>query len=169
MQSCVPRDPSPGELARAPEAIGALFERMRDAFVAAGLERCAEVDWSIERPSKSHTRRHFASCRMDGLLVSVQTKLVLLEEEQQLGILAHELGHAADFLYPAELRVVRSVLLHREPSPRDERAWRGRDIDRLERDADGIARAVLGEKRGYTGSCQLQTLGRGRYRPSGLR
>ena len=49
--------------------------------------------------------------------------------------------------------------------------WRSRSTDEVEMVADQIAEMVMGQKIGYVGpsGCIVQTLGRGKTRPKGLR
>lgn len=163
---CTPREPAPGELLAAGDVLAPLFEDLRGKFLLAGLGRLALSRWQIDRalPAKP---RHFGACRTDGERIYLAARLVLLPEDQRAGIVAHELGHAADFLYPdaLELRPRVRVLC----APRNLGRWKQRDRDQIEQDADQIAGAVLGTHIGYVGDCQLQALGRGVPRPVGLR
>ncbi len=170
------------EITPLPKAVAArvlepYFQRLVSRFVEAGLTRASKTRLQVD--VKMHdTPRHFAACRDDGLLVLVAPQLCDQPVPTVEGILAHELGHAADFLYPAEwvLRGRRVVRRRREDFEEEEwerfaRAWQKRDADAVELTADGIAEWVLGTPLGYCGPCRLQTLGApecGR-RPVGLR
>jgi hypothetical protein len=169
--SCLPcnmRAPGPGELEHAGKLIGQTLRGLTAQMIAAGLPRLAQAHWRLDR-SRRDGVRHFASCRIDGRDILVHALIVTLPEPQMQGILAHELGHAADYLYPAALRCSGGALHRRAPTPAHLAAWFARSADRIERDADHIARAALGIRLGYTGPCLLQTVGEGPPRPANLR
>src|SRR5262249_25393398 len=124
------------------------------------------------------TARHFAACQDDGKIIIVAPHLAELPEETVLAILAHELGHATDFLYPGEfaLRGDDEPALRRAPDSLKPkhwhqwlRDWRQRDSDLVELSADAIAHHALGVRYGYRGPCLIQTFGETRLRPLGLR
>lgn len=145
------------------------FEELRDRFASAGLHRIAEV--RLRCNTEMHDNpRHFAGCLEDGTLIYAAPHLIELPERTVLGILAHELGHAADFLYPGEF-VLRGDHVVRMKADRERmRGWRRRDPDTVEIVADLIAEEVLQTPLGYRGPCHLQTLGMtGARRPKGLR
>jgi hypothetical protein len=134
--------------------------------------------------------RHFAACSEDGLSVVVAPQIVGLPQENLVAILSHELGHAADFLYPMRWQLCDGLLAEWEhpdweegpPRAVDERTlyarrrqWEARAHDEVERTADAIAeRAYLavGTPRTirYDGPCLLQRFEAGvAPRPRNLR
>ena len=151
------------------------FISVQERFVAQGLERCARTRlWCAEWIHD--TERHFAACSDDGLNIYAAPELADLPDNTVLAILAHEFGHSADFLYPAQFVRGRQGTTRRNfeaVSDKQVRAWmkgwRGRDDDAVEFAADHIAEYVLGVPIGYTGPCMLQCFNRGTARPAGLR
>ncbi len=168
---------------RVADAMMAPFiEEIADLFAQAGLLRLDGITFRASW-AEGGEGRNFAACRTDGRLIVFSPRMIYLPQNTILGILAHELGHAADFLYPARFvsdKQGRAVLLddtkkgvtaHEKPIP-DQwiRDWKNRTRDQEERMADVIAETVLGVRIGYTGDCLLQTLGEGIMpRPPGLR
>lgn len=159
------------------------FEAARELFLEAGLERCVKTKLVVS--GKMHdTPRHFAACRDDGLLIYVAPQMVELPDHFVVGIMAHEFGHAVDFLYPGEFRL-RGEAAAREAREavgpkqwaRVLRTWQRvhesqgtEDMDQVERLADAIAASVYGAPIGYGGPCRLQTFQGGETpRPEGLR
>ena len=145
------------------------FEELKERYMDAGLERVARTklrcaDFVHDKP------RHFAGCVEDGTVIYAAPHMIELPEETVMGILAHELGHAVDFLYPGEF-VLRGDRVARMPVDKERtRGWRRRDSDTVELVADHIAEAVLDIPIGYRGPCHLQSLGVGGVRrPLGLR
>lgn len=128
------------------------------------------------------TARHFAGC--DGSTILVAPEMGDLGEETVLAMLAHEFGHAVDFLYPGEYVLVDGDGITRMPATPNAKAkldargeqamvarmrhWRDRDEDTVEKTADAIAEKVLGRPIGYCGPCLLQCFG-GEPRPVALR
>lgn len=153
----------------------AYYTTIQEKFVSAGLTRCARTrlwcaDWIHDTP------RHFAACTDDGLNIYAAAELADLPDSTVLAILAHEFGHATDFLYPAEFARGRSGTERRDfQSVSDKQVrswvsgWRRRDADSVEFAADHIAEYVLGIPIGYAGPCMLQCFNRGTARPAGLR
>jgi len=141
------------------------------------LERYLEAGWDRVRhtrlrcdPGMHDTPRHFAGCLLSGKIIYVAPELVDLPQKTMLGILAHELGHATDFLYPGEFQLRGTHVRHVEANPQTLKGWKRRDDDSVEITADFIAEMVLGTPIGYRGPCQLQNLGvPNRPRPLGLR
>lgn len=82
------------------------FNACRDVFLAhhvsdeQRLSRLRRTKWVIN-PEAHDEPRHFARCRDDGLLIELAPEMVDLSEDEVTAIICHELGHAADFLYPA--------------------------------------------------------------------
>lgn len=145
------------------------YEELQRRFSKEGLERVE--DTKLRCSDELHdTPRHFAGCATDGSVIYVAPQLVELPESTVMGILAHELGHAADFLYPAEFLLRGDRVVNVEPDKYSRKGWKRRDDDTVELVADGIAEYVLGTQIGYRGPCMLQSLGvGGRRRPKGLR
>jgi hypothetical protein len=121
------------------------------------------------------TPRHFAACRDDGRALVVAPELADLPYPTVIGIFAHELGHATDFLYPAEFWVDQRRRCVRLADNEDldrvtlRRRWEGRGDDEVEFTADAVAEYVTGAPIGYLGPCQLQAFAVGAARPEGLR
>lgn len=167
---------APLPVAVATRVLTPYFDRLRRRF-ARELPLVAGTQLRVD-PKMHDTPRHFAACRDDGRLILVAPHLCDQPVSTVEGILAHELGHAVDFLYPAEWVLRGRKVVRRERRDFGEaewerfaRAWQKRDADAVELTADGIAESVLGEPLGYCGPCRLQTLGApecGR-RPMGLR
>lgn len=145
------------------------FHELRTRFVAAGFRQVSRTQLRCSHDLHD-TPRHFAGCMQDGRIIYAAPELVELPEETVLGILAHELGHALDFLYPGEflLRGDRVVIV--QPDQQRLKGWKKRDADSVEVTADLIVEHVLGVPVGYRGPCLLQSLGAGGIRrPQGLR
>jgi len=122
------------------------------------------------------TPRHFAGCSETGKKIVVAPEMVELPYPFVLGILAHELGHAVDFLYPGEFVLGREGVIRRERAAVTDgqwtrwfKAWERRDDDVVEQTADQIAERVWGMPIGYAGPCKLQNFRTGEARPQGLR
>lgn len=152
------------------------FLALREIYVGTGLDRLSRTQlycapWVHDSP------RHFAACRDDGTAIVVAPELADLPEPTVIGIFGHELGHAVDFLYPAEfvLGREREVIRRARADGKDKqwarwvKSWAGRDDDVVEFTADGIAEYVTGARIGYRGPCKLQCFNRGEARPQGLR
>ena len=145
------------------------FEELQDRFVEAGLERVSKTKLRCKL-GLHDTPRHFAGCLEDGTMIYAAPELVEMPTDSVLGILAHELGHAADFLYPGEFLLREDRVVRIEPDKQRMKGWRNRDEDTVEITADLIAEQVLGTSIGYRGPCHLQCLGfSGSPRPKGLR
>jgi hypothetical protein len=153
------------------------FEVVRDRYVDAGLEHCARVRLVVD-PKMHDTARHFAACQDDGKVILLAPELAELPEDAVLAICAHELGHAADFLYPGQfaMRGDDEPAAWRDPESmkpkhwhRWLRDWEARDADLVELSADAIAHFAMGVRYGYRGPCLIQTFGVVSPRPVGLR
>jgi hypothetical protein len=153
------------------------FTAMQELFAAAGLTEVQRTRLSITS-SMHDSPRHFAGTRDDGRLIMLAPQMVELPEPTVVGIIGHEFGHAADFLYPGEFvlgpeRV--AVRRQRNGLENDDRwitwlkDWEKRDDDVVEFVADAMAERVTGRRIGYTGPCKLQAFGLGAPRPKGLR
>ena len=152
------------------------YQAVRELFVVSGLKKVRRTrlycaPWVHDSP------RHFGACRDDGTAIVVAPEMAELDERIVLAILAHELGHATDFLYPG-----RFVLGHeRKAQERDRekftngqwtrwiKSWEQRDADTVELVADAIAELATGHQIGYVGPCRLQCFDAGKARPQGLR
>jgi hypothetical protein len=164
------------------------FEAVRVRFIEAGLRRTEKTKLEIDKGAHDKLR-HFAAARDDGRLVIVAPEFADLPEDQVVAILAHELGHAADFLYPGRFQLAAGELIDwpsrswseearkrklEDPDAREAfnraRQWSDRPKDEVERTADAIATLVFGRPIRYTGPCMLQSFSRGSSpRPLGLR
>lgn len=164
------------------------FLAMQELFVEAGLKEASRVQLYVA-PSMHDAPRHFAGTRDDGLVMMLAPEMVELPENTVGAIMAHEFGHATDFLYPGEFvlggerdaealaaNASQRVAVRRDrASFTDEHwikwlhDWEKRDDDVVEFVADAIAEMVTGRRIGYVGPCKLQTFDRGRARPQGLR
>ena len=151
------------------------FLAARALFLERGLELCRRTRFFVA-DDMHDTPRHFAGCSADGREIVVAPELAELPYEFVVGILAHEFGHAADFLYPGEFALGRGGVVRRRRQDVDEtqwlrwqRTWDARDPDVIEVTADSIAELVWGQPIRYTGPCQLQNFRIGEARPHGLR
>lgn len=145
------------------------FDELQAKFIRAGLELVGETRLRCKL-GLHDTPRHFAGCLHDGTMIYAAPELVEMPVDTVLGILAHELGHAADFLYPGEFLLRGDHVVRIEPDKQRIRGWKKRDDDTVEITADLIAEKVLGTSIGYRGPCHLQALGvAGQPRPLGLR
>lgn len=153
------------------------YQAVQEVFLAhAQLARCKGTRLYVA-PWVHDAPRHFAACRDDGKVILVAPELAELDERMVLAILAHELGHAVDFLYPGEFVLGKDRRAeHRDRETFTERqwakwvrSWEQRDADAVEFTADAIAEYAVGIPIGYTGPCQLQSFARGQARPQGLR
>jgi len=153
------------------------FEAVRERYCAAGLDHARRTRLVID-PSMHDTARHFAACQDDGKLILLAPELAELPEDIVFAVVAHELGHATDFLYPGEFVLGREdePALRRSPSSmkpkhwhRWLRDWEKREPDLVESTADAIAHYALGVRYGYQGPCLIQSFGAHGLRPLGLR
>lgn len=155
------------------------FLEARELFVAEGLVLVKSTRL-LSSPAMHDSPRHFAGTTEDGREVHVAPEMVELEEHLVVGVMAHELGHAADFLYPGEFMVGRehgreTIIRRRRDEVTDTqwarwmRAWENRAPEVIEKTADLIAGAVWGKPIGYVGPCMLESFEGGVPRPRGLR
>jgi len=160
------------------------FDAVRDVFLGFDPEpdfsfvRLEKLKFVID-PKMHDKPRHFAATRDDGLLMLFAPQIVDLDVETLVAIIAHEFGHALDFLYPARFYTPAdgparaSWIEERNVDTRAFRAWsklwEDRNRDQVEWAADGIAELVTGQHITYCGSCVLQCFGGGIERPKGLR
>lgn len=114
--------------------------------------------------------RNFGATTEDGREIMLAPKLAAQRQDIIQGVVAHELGHAADFLYPA--------LWYRDNHGEWYRAWKRTELDiwqrrthdQVEHAADGIGESMFGCKIYYRGACRVQSTAAGvRPRPRGLR
>lgn len=149
----------------------------RQYLVKDGLSRLARIKFRVGS-IPGGTRRTYAATADDGSEIVFSPKLVTMPVDVRRGIVMHELGHAVDFLYPAQVVLGRGkhrgdliVHVHDDDARRRElAAWRRRDHDAVERFADAIAERAFGVEIGYRGPCLLQSDAGGvRPRPRGLR
>jgi len=143
------------------------FDAVRDVFVAHVLEPGVKLDrlrrTKLLIDSGAHdSERHFAGCRTDGRQIELAPQAADLPLETLTAILAHEFGHAADFSYPAQFRLVARYqaaqwrALPDRGAPRKVAAWQDRSDDQIEWTADAIAYLVTGRQVGYCGPCMVQ-------------
>lgn len=153
------------------------FTVMQELFVGAGLTEVKRVRLYVA-PTMHDSPRHFAGAREDGTVIMLAPEMVELPENTVAAIVAHEFGHASDFLYPGEFVLGedrKALRRQRNGLENDDRwitwlkDWEKRDDDVVEFVADAIAERVTGRRIGYTGPCKLQTFDRGKARPQGLR
>lgn len=162
-----------------------LFLESVAAFQEAGLDRVKRVRLVVT--SDAHdSARHFAACRTDGRQILIAPEATKLDVDTVAAIFCHELGHAADYLYPGRYLLIGEELTEwhhpdwapgaPDPHPREAhnrmRQWEHRDDDNVERTADAIAEHIIGRPIYYGGSCILQTFDpRGAVypRPAGVR
>src|SRR5262245_38176987 len=147
---------------RALEVLEPYFVVLRDEWFAPRFPRVRRA--RLYCSTKQHdTPRHFAATSDDGERVIVAPEFAELSEDRWIAILAHELGHVADFQYEGRF----GLSPDRRLVPGSQGMRRTRDVREIT--ADLIAGQVLGRRIGCTGPCLLQELGRGRPRPIGLR
>jgi hypothetical protein len=155
------------------------FFVVREQFLDVGLSRVRSVQLRCRR-WVHNSPRHFAACFEDGSEIVVAPELAELGYDTVCAMLAHELGHATDFCYPAEFILQRDgTIERREQFDGDDTridkqwrkwrsGWKQRDTDTVELTADAIAEYVMGIPIGYRGPCLLQAF-EGEPRPIGLR
>lgn len=156
------------------------FDAVRDVFDQAcskfdGIALVTDVRLVIN-PERHDTERHFAACAVNGKRIEIAPEAADLPLETLTAILAHELGHACDFLNPGRWEfagrdkpakwVPEAASADRKKAA--QRRWLNRDDDEIEFWADSIAYALTGKKIGYCGPCLIQCFG-GVERPRGLR
>lgn len=145
------------------------FDELQERFYDAGLVLVSKTKLRCKL-GLHDTPRHFAGCLQDGTVIYAAPQLVEMPTDMVLGILAHELGHAVDFLYPGEFVLRGDHVIRVDPDTQRMKGWKKRDDDTIEITADLIAEKVLGAPIGYRGPCHLQSLGHaGSPRPLGLR
>jgi hypothetical protein len=160
------------------------FAAVKQVFVEGGASSAKKVrlelaGWAHDAP------RHYAATEDTGRVIITAPEFAELPEETIVAILAHEFGHAVDFLYPGKYVFADDELVEMPMPDRDGdlidkkaeqanvarmRAWRRRGKDDVERTADAIAELFTGQQIGYCGPCELQCFNRGtRPRRLGLR
>jgi hypothetical protein len=124
------------------------------------------------------TDRHFAGCKDDGSAIFLAPEMADMPDTMLMAIVAHEFGHATDFLYPGEFVLGRGggPALRRAQADVEKKqwskwlkAWHKRDDDVVEFTADAIAELVMGVAYGYQGPCAIQSFDAVMPRPYGLR
>jgi hypothetical protein len=110
------------------------FDAVRDEFCRfvpegsrGALVRLKKTRFLIEASARD-SKRHFAGTSEDGRLMIFAPEIVDLSIENLVAIVAHEFGHAADFLYPGAWTWPRSssgtaMWVGEEPGDKA-RAWR---------------------------------------------
>jgi hypothetical protein len=175
----------PLEIDEAAAVLQPYYEALQQRYVTAGLRRVGKTRLSIEK--RAHDGgRHFAMCRDDGAVIVAAPELADQAEDIVIGILAHELGHAADYSYPCRYQLADGALIEWEHPDWVERArkeegdaralfnrsrqWERRVDDEIELTADAIATRIMARPIRYAGPCMLQSFRRGSApRPVGLR
>lgn len=111
------------------------FEGTRSTFASfvpapgsAPLSRLARTRFRVS-DEVADTSRHYAGTTEDGLWIVLAPSIIDLGPESASAIIAHEFGHAADFLYPADFLPPsrgsgRARWLGDEPDSKELRAWR---------------------------------------------
>jgi hypothetical protein len=135
-----------------------------DVFCTFGLSEVQKtvvtVDGRIDNTEKGG--RTVGSTREDGLRMVLSPTLATLPATTRMAIIAHEYGHAADFLYPG-------CWLQDGHGVPDLERWRARETNEIELAADQIAEAATGIAIGYGGRRLLQSFACGvRPRPKNL-
>ncbi len=128
-------------------------------------------------PQIHDSPRHFAACKDDGSAILLAPQLADLPPPIILAIIAHELGHATDFLYPGQFVLGKSGPARQRFEKEVEekqwakwlKAWHRRDDDVVELTADAVSELVMGVAYGYQGPCLLQSFDVTHARPMGLR
>ncbi len=169
-------DRKPLSLEEAYAVLEPYVEVIRDEYKAFGLTKVKRVRLFIS-PEMHDTPRHFAACKDDGSAVFFAPELADAPDAIVLAIIAHEFGHAADFLYPGEFVLGDGgPALRRDPKLTEPKqwskwlkAWHKRDDDVVELTADAIAHRVMGVPYGYQGPCNIQSYDAVMPRPLGLR
>lgn len=172
------------DLKRAGVILEPFVEDIRDAYIEFGLTKVNGTRVIVSEEAREG-KRHFAACRTDGAKILLAPDLIRLPTATAVGIIAHEFGHAADYLYPAAfepgflggMTFRQYGMRSNDGVPRGIAArWNARDDYAIETAADGIAELVLTKREGrkviigYNGPCLLETIGAGvRPRPRGLR
>lgn len=163
-EACVPPEGSHLTDAQAKELLRNGFDQVRRSFVACGLDKLSRTRFSIENWVRD-SDRHFAACRTDGSLIVVSADLGRLPPDKMVAVLAHECGHAVDYLYPGSfmlagkrLDVVQSGTRSNQSVPHQRYlAWERRDDHAVEVTADRIAEFVMQRPIVYCGPCKIQT------------
>lgn len=161
-------------LDEAHEILTPFFDSVRALYVAE-FPLVVKVEFYVARDAHD-TPRHFAGCSETGKKIVAAPEMVELPHPFVQGILAHELGHAVDFLYPGEFVLGPGGVVRRVRADVSEgqwtrwfKAWEARDYDVVEQTADKLAERVWGAPIGYAGPCKLQNFRTGEARPQGLR
>lgn len=157
------------------------FDAVRDVFCEAhqkldGAKDMAVVELRI-KDGIHDTDRHFAQCLTTGKRIELAPEGADLPLETLSAILAHEFGHASDFLHPGRWefqgqgKPARWLNIDPESDAMQivYRRWLNRNDDEIEWWADAIAQAITGRHIGYCGPCLLQCFEGGQKRPKGLR
>lgn len=163
----------PLSLNEAAESVG---EQFKAHLIHDGLVRLRATRFRVAKIPGA-TKRTYAACSADGTEILLAPDFRKLPGDIKRGIVMHELGHAVDHLYPAQIVLGRGkhrddlyVVDHTEPTRRQLAAWARRGTDTVERFADSIAERAFGVEISYRGDCLLQSDASGvRPRPRGLR
>lgn len=175
-QCSVEPAPAPLDLEEAYVVLEPYFEAVLEDYLKFGLKKCKRVRLFVA-PGLHDTPRHFAACKDDGSAILLAPELADMPPPVVLAIIAHELGHASDFLYPGEfvLGTGGPAVRRSEKSVEEKqwskwlKAWHKRDDDVIELTADAVSELVMGVPYGYQGPCQIQSFDATQARPMGLR
>lgn len=178
---CIGQDPETIKRLSLEEAFVVLepyFEAVREDYLAHGLVKTKRTRLFIA-PGMHDSPRHYGACKDDGSAILLAPELADMPEPIVLAIIAHELGHASDFLYPGEFVLGKTgPAQRRAPQAEGDRdkqwsrwlkSWHKRDDDVVELTADAVAERVMGVAYGYQGPCLLQSFDSALARPMGLR
>lgn len=157
------------------------FDAVRDLYCKMharldGATDMSEVELRINA-AMHDTPRHFAACYTTGKRIELAPEGADLPLDTLAAIIAHEFGHASDFLHPARWEFVSRDKPARwvdgdagsDKMKALQRRWMKRSDDEIEWWADAIAYAITGRHVGYCGPCLLQCFDSGVLRPKGLR
>lgn len=181
---CLPAGASV-ELKAARHILRESFEAVKMVYLRAQADKVKGVKLKVDDSARSKDR-HFAMCSTDGSHIVLAPDMALLPPKTMAAIMAHEFGHAVDFLYPGSFIIKRDGKLDVMPTGRRSNQgmdrgrfdyWERRSDDDVERTADLIAERIFGSNIGYCGPCRLQTFLDGSAdqrdclhpRPTGLR
>lgn len=153
------------------------FEVVREDYIGHGLTKVKKTRLFVA-PQMHDSPRHFGACKDDGSAILIAPELASVPDSILLAILAHEFGHATDFLYPGEfvLRASGPADRRAKATTADQekqwsrwlKAWHKRSGDVVELTADAISERVMGVAYGYLGPCWVQSFDGTHARPMGL-
>jgi len=145
------------------------YDAVRDKFAeyepepGKRLIRVDKIVYVVE-PAVHDSPRHFGACSEDGRLILFAPEIIDLEDEEALALIAHELGHACDFLYPAQWVTTgdpdaKATWIGKRDDKQARKwfsLWSSRSRHQVEVSADSIARTILNKPIRYCGDCDVQ-------------